>query len=150
MEIELHQNFARIIRTLEGQGMRTTKIAHHIGYSTTTQLYNSIEGKSLLSTKAIVGLILNLNVNPTYLFFGKGEMFLTAEDEIETLRREISEKTQKIEELQKTLVEQDKKIVDLQAHVSDIINLSSAAREYYKIKYAEKGSKIESNNEDQQ
>ena len=82
MDIELNQNLVRIIRTLEGQGMKPTKIAHAIGYTTTRQLYNSMEGESMLSTKAVKGLISNLNVNPTYLFLGKGDMFLADEAEI--------------------------------------------------------------------
>jgi len=149
MDNELNQNLARIIRTLEGQGMKPTKIAHAIGYTTTRQLYNSVEGKSLLSTKAVKGLIENLNVNPIYIFLGKGDMFLTAEAEIETLKIEIMEKTHQLEESQQTIVEQDKRIFSLQAHLAEIINLSSAAREYYKIKYAKRDSNKESNNEDQ-
>jgi hypothetical protein len=133
MNIELKENLARIIRTLEGQGMKSTKIAHAIGYTTTTQLYNSIEGKSLLSTKAVIGLIDNLNVNPYYLFLGKGEMFLTGEMEIETLKREIIEKTQDLVEAKKTIEEQGNTIKDLQKKVYSVIDLSNEARQYYSI-----------------
>ena len=104
MDIQLKQNLGRIIRTLEGQGMKPTKIAHSIGYTTTRQLYNSIEGQSMLSTKAIKGLIENLNVNPMYLFLGKGEMFLSDESEIETLRKENREWIQRHNEVVKTVI----------------------------------------------
>ena len=81
--IDLKQNFARILRSLEGNGMKPTSIAKSIGYTTTTQLNSTLAGESVLSTKAIMGLIENLNVNPYYLFLGKGDMFLTDESEIE-------------------------------------------------------------------
>jgi hypothetical protein len=88
--IDLKQNFARILRTLEGKGMKRTSIAKEIGYTTTTQLNSTLSGDSLLSTKAIIGLIENLHVNPIYLFFGKGEMFAD-ESELESLQIQYSE-----------------------------------------------------------
>jgi hypothetical protein len=131
MDIELNQNLARIIRTLEGQGMKPTKIAHAIGYAATRQLDNSIEGKSMLSIKAIRGLISNLNVNPIYLFLGKGEMFLADETEVETLRRENRELIHKHSEVVKAafaLYEINKK---LEKRNADLIDLSSAALKYH-------------------
>lgn len=132
MNIELKQNFARIFRTLEGQGMKITKLAHTIGFTSTTQLYNTIEGKSLLSTKAVQRLIENYNVNPMYLFLGKGDMFLTEKSEIETLKMEIREKTQAFELAQKTIITQGIEISDFKKKIDNLIELSGAAREYYK------------------
>ena len=132
MNNELNQNLSKIIRVLEGKGMKSTKIAHEIGYTTTTQLNNSIEGKSLISTKAVVGLIKNLNVNPVFLFLGKGDMFLEDESEIETLRRENREWIQRHNEVVKTvmaLYENNKK---LEKRNADLIDLSSAAIRYHK------------------
>jgi hypothetical protein len=132
MSNELNQNLSKIIRVLEGKGMKSTKIAHAIGYTTTTQLYNSVEGKSLLSTKAVMGLIKNLNVNPVYLYLGKGEMFLEDESEIETLRRENREWIQRHNEVVKAvmaLYENNKK---LEKRNADLIDLSSAAIKYHK------------------
>ena len=79
----LAQNFGRVVRCLQDDGLGTTNIAKMIGYTSTTQLTKSIEDKSLLSTKAILTMIERLNVNPIYLFLGKGEMFLSEEDEPE-------------------------------------------------------------------
>ena len=132
MDFELNQNLARIIRTLEGQGMKPTKIAHAIGYTTTRQLYNSVDGKSLLSTKAVKGLIENLNVNPIYLFLGKGDMFLTAEAEIETLRKENQEWIQKHNEAVKTIMVLNEIINKLEKRNEDLIELSSDVLKYYK------------------
>jgi len=89
--ISLKQNFGRVLRTLEGRGMKPTAIAKEIGYTTTAQLNSTLAGDSLLSTKAIISLIENLNVNPTYLFLGEGEMFLTDESELATLKKQYSE-----------------------------------------------------------
>lgn len=131
MDIELNQNLARIIRTLEGQGMKPTKIAHAIGYTTTRQLYNSVDGKSLLSTKAVKGLIENLNVNPIYIFLGKGDMFLTAETEIETLRKENQEWIQRHNEAIKTVMALNEIIKKLKKRNDDLIELSSAAIKFH-------------------
>jgi hypothetical protein len=89
--VDLKQNFVRILKTLEEKGMKPTAIAKSIGYTTTAQLNRTLSGDSLLSTKAILGLIENLKINPTYLFLGQGEMFLTDKSELETLRKQYSE-----------------------------------------------------------
>lgn len=143
MDIELNQNLARIIRTLEGQGMKPTKIAHAIGYTTTRQLYNSVDGKSLLSTKAVKGLIENLNVNPIYIFLGKGDMFLTAETEIETLRKENQELIQRHNEAVKTIMVLNEIIKKLEKRNEDLIELSSDVLKYYKEQKHEEQAKGE-------
>lgn len=131
MDINLKQNLGRIIRSLEEQGMKPTKIAHSIGYTTTRQLYNAIEGQSMLSTKAIKGLIENLNVNPMYLFLGKGEMFLSDESEIETLRKKNQELLHKHSEAVKTVLALNSIIMKLEKRNNDLIELSSAAIKYH-------------------
>jgi hypothetical protein len=130
MNIDLKKNLTKIIQTLEGQGMKTTKIAQAIGYTTTRQLYNTVDGKSLLSTKAVMGLIENLNVNPSYVFLGKGEMFITDESEIETLRKENREWIQRHNEVVKTVMSFYEIIKKLEKRNADLIDLSSAALKY--------------------
>ena len=131
MDIELKQNLSRIIRTLEGQGMKPTKIAHSIGYTTTRQMYNTLDGKSMLSTKAVKGLIENLNINPLYLFLGKGEMFLTAESESDVLRSENIELQQKYDESLKIILEMSEAIKALEKRNNDLIDISSAAIKFH-------------------
>jgi hypothetical protein len=131
MDIQLNQNFARIIRELESQGMKTTKIAYAIGYTTTRQLINTLEGISLLSTKAVKGLIENLNVNPIYLFLAKGEMFLTSEEEIEKLKRENQEWIQRHNEAKKTVKALVEIINKLEKRNADLIDLSGAAIKFH-------------------
>lgn len=70
----LRMNFIKVYDELI-KTTKKTKIAHGMGYSTTVQLYNSLDGTAMLSTKAIVNLIRNFNVNPTFLFNGVGEIF---------------------------------------------------------------------------
>ncbi len=130
MNIDLKKNLTGIIQTLEGQGMKTTKIAQAIGYTTTRQLYNTVDGKSLLSTKAVIGLIENLNVNPLYIFLGKGDVFIADESEIETLRRENREWVQKHNEVVKTVMALYEVIKKLEKRNDDLIELSSAALKY--------------------
>lgn len=143
MNIDLKENLTRIIQTLEGQGMKTTKIAQALGYTTTRQLYNTIEGKSLLSTKAVLGLIKNLNVNPLYVFLGKGDMFITDESEIETLRRENRELIQKYNEVVKTAMALSVIINKLEKRNADLIDLSSAALKYSQGQKQEEKAKTE-------
>ena len=99
MEINLSQNFAVIVNTLQQRhNMKFTHIAKAIGFTTTTQLHNSMGATSSISTKAIIGIILNLNVNPTFLFLGKGEMFITDESEVERLKKENLELEKRVNE----------------------------------------------------
>ena len=92
MKINLSQNLSLIVNKLEQHhNMKFTHIAKEIGFTTTTQLHKAMGATTSISTKAIISLILNLNVNPTFLFLGKGEMFLTDENELEAIQKEKSE-----------------------------------------------------------
>ena len=91
--IDIKTNLQKIINSLEiQQGMKRTNIAKQIGYTTTAQLNSTLDGDSLISTKAVIGLIENLNVNPYFLFMGEGEMFIVeGETELDKLAKEKSE-----------------------------------------------------------
>lgn len=132
MEIDLKENLDQIISFLEGEGMMTTKIANAIGYTSTRQLYNTLDGTSMISTKAVRALIVNLNVNPVFLFLGKGDMFLSEESEIETLRRENQEWIQRHSEALKNITALTEIINKLEKKNDDLIEISSAAIKYYK------------------
>ncbi len=84
----LLDNFKQIYDALLRK-MPRTNIARGMGYTTTTQLNSTLVGDSVLSTKAILAMIENLKVNPTFLFLGRGNMFLTEEDEIEQLNTQL-------------------------------------------------------------
>ena len=59
---------------------KKTKLAHLMGYAATRQLNNTINNKTLISTKAIIKMVANLQINPTFLFTGTGDMFLYKTD----------------------------------------------------------------------
>lgn len=129
---DLKQNFARILRTIEGNGMKPTSIAKAIGYTTTTQLNSTLAGESLLSTKAIIGLIENLNVNPYYLFLGTGDIFITDESEVDQLKKNNLELEKRLNESAQMVKGLREVITLLEKRNADLIDLSSAAIKYHK------------------
>jgi len=132
MSVELKQNLSAILSALEERGMKTTNIAKSMGYTTTSQLHSIVDGDSLVSTRAIINMIENLSVNPTYLFLGKGAMFLTDEDEIEELRKKIHELEHNHSEAVKTVYSLYGIIQKLEKRNADLIDLTSAAIKYHK------------------
>jgi hypothetical protein len=111
-----------------------------LGYSSTAQLSATLEGDALISTKAVINLIQNYNVNPTFLFTGKGEMFLIEETEIEKLRKENREWIQRHNEAVKTVMELNELVKIAEKRYNDLIDLTSAAIKYHK---GEKAGDIE-------
>jgi hypothetical protein len=103
MEIDITSNFNRIYDALFERKMNVTGIAKAMGYTTSAQLHSALKGESMLSTKAIISLIQNANVNPTYLFFGHDEMFLSEESGIEALQKKCSEWERKYSDVQNEL-----------------------------------------------
>ncbi len=130
--VEIKQNLSAILKALEEKGMKTTNIAKSMGYTTTSQLHSILDGDSLVSTKAIINMIENLNVSPTYLFLGKGAMFLTDEDEIEELRKKVHELEHNHSEVVKTVYSLYGIIQKLEKRNADLIDLTSAAIKYHK------------------
>jgi hypothetical protein len=130
--INLTQNFNHIFDTLQKKNMNITGIAKSMGYTSSNQLHSALKGESMLSTKAIIALITNANVNPIYLFLGTGDMFLTDETEIEKLQKANSELIQKHNEALKTVMELNELVKKLEKRNADLIDLSSAAIKYHK------------------
>jgi hypothetical protein len=75
---------------------------------------------------------MNANVNPTYLFLGTGDMFLTDETEIEKLRKENSDLILKHNEALKTVMELNELVKKLEKRNADLIDLSTAAIQFHK------------------
>jgi hypothetical protein len=130
--INLTQNFIKVFDTLQKKNMNITAIAKSMVYTTSAQLHSVTKGESMLSTKAITALILNANVNPTYLYLGTGDMFLTDETELEKLQKENTDLQKKHNEALKTVVELTELIKKLEKRNADLIDLSSAAIKYHK------------------
>jgi hypothetical protein len=132
IKTKLKQNLAKIITALQKNGMKVTKIALAMNYTSTRQLYNTLDGKCMLSIKAIIYLIKNLNVNPSYLLLGKGNMFLPDETELDTLQKENQELNKKCNEYCEAITVLSDKINKLEKKNDDLIEISSSAIKYYK------------------
>jgi len=133
LEEKFKKNFARVIELLkDSKDMNYTSIAKSLGYTSTTQLHHSVSGKGLPSTKAIISLVENLKVNPTYLFFGEDDIFLSDESEIDRLRKENRTLIENHDKAVKTVVSLNEIIEKLQKRNEDLIELSSAAIKYHK------------------
>ena len=74
-EYNVGTNLKRVCDELQ-KTIKITKLAKYMGYTTTRQLHNTINGNASLSQKAIETMVINLNISPTYLFTGTGDMFL--------------------------------------------------------------------------
>jgi transcriptional regulator with XRE-family HTH domain len=132
MELDITKNFNHIFAAVSNKGIKRTAFAKAMGYSSTSQLAATLEGEALISTKAIIELIKNFNVNPTFLFTGQGEVFLTDESEIENLRKENRVLTQNHDALVKTTLELNKIIQEMEKRYADLIDITSAAIKYHK------------------
>lgn len=130
--INLTENFNKIYEILSKKQMNITGIAKSMGYTSSNQLHSALKGESMLSTKAITALIINANVNPTFLFTGIGEMFLTEESEEVRLKKENEELTKKLNEAGQMVTGSREVIKQLEKRNADLIDISSAAIKYHK------------------
>ncbi len=128
MEINIKKNLNEIVEDLNYvQGKKMTNIAKAMGYTTTTQLNHTLDGKSMISTKAVIGLIQNLNVNPVFLYTGQGRMYLTEATELEELLvkyKEVFSDHQKKDKLLWECMRENELVV---RRYNDLIDITSAA-----------------------
>lgn len=131
-ESDVKRNTIAILNSLKNNAGKFTQIAKAMGYTTTAQLHSVMSGESLISTKAVISLIENLNVNPTFLFCGTGEMFLSETNEVDELRNKVKELTTNHDAALKTIMELTESIKKLEKRNADLIDISAAAIEYFK------------------
>jgi len=132
MEFKLTRNFNDIFAAVSNKGVKRTAFAKAMGYSSTSQLTATLEGEAMISTKAIIELVRNFNVSPTFLFTGKGEIFLTDESEIENLRKENLRLSQNHDVALKTVKELYEIIKKSDQRYAELIEITSAAIKYHK------------------
>lgn len=132
MNFNITQNFARIYRTIGDQGIKRTAFAKAMGYSSTAQLSATLDGEALISTKAVIELIKNFNVNPTYLFTGQGPMFMAEKDEVDELKEQITQLEQEKNEILKKSLELAEMVKVLEKRNGDLIDMTSLALKNYK------------------
>jgi len=132
MNFDIQQNFGRIFRTISDQGIKRTAFAKRMGYSSTSQLTSTLDGDALISTKAVIELIKNFNVNPTYLFTGQGPMFLAEKEEIDELKEQVTQLEQDKNEILKKSLELAEMVKTLEKRNGDLIDMTSLALKNYK------------------
>ena len=117
LNINITENINRIFDEFFARAMNISGIVKSMGYTSSSQLHNVRKGDSMLSTKAIAALIQNANVNPTYIFLGTGDMFLTEESESERLKKENLELIRKLKESELLITELNERIKHLEEEV---------------------------------
>jgi len=132
MEFDIQQNFNLIYGAIMNQGIKRTAFAKAMGYSSTAQLSSTLDGEALISTKAVIELVKNFNVNPTFLFTGQGPMFMAQKDEIEELKEQITQLGQDKNEILKKSLELAEMVKVLEKRNGDLIDMTSLALKNYK------------------
>ena len=132
MELDLTKNFRHIFAAISNKGIKRTAFAKAMGYSSTSQLSVTLEGEAMISTKAIIELIKNFNINPTYLFTGRGEIFLTEKEELDELKTLITRLEMDKNEITKKAFELADMVKILEKRNGDLIDITALALRNYK------------------
>jgi len=132
MEIDITKNFNHIFAAVSNRGIKRTAFAKAMGYSSTSQLSVTLEGEAMISTKAIIELIKNFNINPTYLFTGRGEIFLTEKEELDELKTLITRLEMDKNEITKKAFELADMVKVLEKRNGDLIDITALALRNYK------------------
>ena len=132
MELDITKNFNHIFAAVSNRGIKRTAFAKAMGYSSTSQLSVTLEGEAMISTKAIIELIKNFNINPTYLFTGRGEIFLTEKDELDQLKTLITKLEMDKSEITKKALELADMVRLLEKRNGDLIDITALALRNYK------------------
>lgn len=132
MDFDITTNFNSIYASIMNQGIKRTAFAKSMGYSSTSQLSSTLEGEALISTKAVIELVKNFNVNPTYLFTGQGSMFLAEKEEIDELKEQIGKLEQDKNEIMKKSLELAEMVKVLEKRNGDLIDMTALALKNYK------------------
>ena len=132
MELDLTKNFRHIFAAVSNKGIKRTAFAKAMGYSSTSQLSVTLEGEAMISTKAIIELIKNFNINPTYLFTGRGEIFLTEKEELDELKTLITRLEMDKNEITKKAFELADMVKVLEKRNGDLIDITALALRNYK------------------
>ena len=132
MELDITKNFNHIFAAVSNRGIKRTAFAKAMGYSSTSQLSVTLEGEAMISTKAIIELIKNFNINPIYLFTGQGEIFLTEKDELDQLKTLITKLEMDKSEITKKALELADMARLLEKRNGDLIDITALALRNYK------------------
>ena len=132
MNFDITHNFNSIYGAIMNQGIKRTAFAKAMGYSSTAQLSSTLDGDALISTKAVIELVKNFKVNPTFLFTGQGSIFLAEKEEIDELKAHITQLEQDKNEIIKKSLELAEMVKVLEKRNGDLIDMTSLALKNYK------------------
>ena len=127
MKSDITKNFNNIFAAVSNKATKRTAFAKSMGYSSTSQLSSTLKGEALISTKAVIELVKNFNVNPTYLFTGQGPMFLAEKEELDDLKGQISKLEQDKNEIVKTVRKLNEMVKTLEERNANLIDLTAIA-----------------------
>ncbi len=135
----IYNNIRKIVRTLQARGMKITKISRAMGYTTTAQLHNVLNGKSTVSIHAVLCMIDKLMVSPEFLFKGGDKMFLTDKDVpkvdmVAMHQQEMQVKINELVKMEKTVQDLKRKVKKLEDRNDCILELAMTSLKYYKTK----------------
>lgn len=135
-KIHIANNLVRILNYFEQQGITKTTFSKNIGYTSTRQLNNVLEGESTLSGNAIIKLIQEYKINPNYLFFGIGEIQIQSieeqEGELGAVQSEVELYKNKWESELKRNSELENKVRELENMYADLIETTNRAVQHYR------------------
>lgn len=135
-KIRIANNLVRILSYFEQQGVTKTSFSKSIGYTSTRQLNNVLEGESTLSGNAIVKLIEEFRVNPNYLFFSIGEVQIQSvqqqENELGSVQNEVELYKHKWEAELKRNSELENKVRELENMYADLLETTNRAVQHYR------------------
>ena len=135
-KVHISNNLVRILNYFEQQGVTKTAFSKAIGYTSTRQLNNVLEGDSTLSGNAIIKMIQEFKVNPNYLFFGIGEVQITSaeqqEDELGAVQNEVDLYKEKWQAENKRNTELQLKVRELENMMADLLEATNRAVQHYR------------------
>ncbi|MGE0021966.1 MAG: hypothetical protein AB7S72_20025 [Draconibacterium sp.] len=133
---QIATNLVRILNYFEQQGITKTSFSKAIGYTSTRQLNNVVEGDSTLSGNAIIKMIQEFKVNPNYLFFGIGEVKIMSveqqENELGAVQTEAELYKKKWESERKRNTVLENKIHELENMYADLLETTNRAVQHYR------------------
>lgn len=147
MEINIEKNLKSIYNTLLNQGTKRTAFAKGMGFSSTSQLAATLNGVALISTKAVIQLIQNFNVNPTYIFTGQGGMFLAEKAEIDELKEKVIFIERQKNEIAETVLRMQQLVETLERRNGDLIDITALALKNYKEEEEKRKAEIQEEKE---
>ncbi len=133
----LYNNIRKVVRTLQARGMKITKISRAMGYTTTAQLHNVLNGKSTVSIHAVLCMIDKLMVSPEFLFKGGDKIFITDKDvpKVDMVAMLQQEKQVLVDEnvkITRTVQDLKRKVRKLEDKNDCILELAMTSLKYYK------------------